>query len=112
MDDVEPPSDPDEWSDEQWLEWLKATDTDLFDEPEESISEVVKRIVQSAPGQIVGQAMLGMAQAIYGQRDDEVVIVIEANGETADEEPFAVRLDVDNPERSVVEFKPGSKSPS
>src|ERR1700733_13544261 len=110
MDDVEPPSDPDEWSDEQWLEWLKATDTDFFDEPEESISEVVKRIVQSAPGQIVGQAMLGMAQAIYGQRDDEVVMVIEVNGETADEEPFAVRLDVDNPERSVVEFKPGSKS--
>ena len=51
-----------------------------------------------------------MAQAIYGQRDDEVVMVIEVNGETADEEPFAVRLDVDNPERSVVEFKPGSKS--
>ena len=41
MDDVEPPSDPDEWSDEQWLEWLRATDTDFFDEPEESISEVV-----------------------------------------------------------------------
>jgi hypothetical protein len=112
MDYVEPPSDPDEWTDEQWLEWLKATDGVLFDEPEESISEVVQRIVQSTPGQVIGQAMLGMAQAIYGHRDDEVVMVIGVNGETVDEEPFAIRLDFDNPERSRVEFKSDSKSPS
>jgi hypothetical protein len=109
---VEPPSDPDEWTDEQWLEWLKATDGVFLDEPEESISEVVQRIVQSTPGQVIGQAMLGMAQAMYGQRDNEVVIVIEANGEKVDEEPFAIRLDFDNPERSLVQFKTDSTSPS
>jgi hypothetical protein len=112
MDYVEPPADPNEWTDEQWLEWLKATDEVPSDEPEDSISKVVKRIVQSTPGQAIGQAMLGMAQAIYGRQDEDVVIVVEGNGETTDDEPFAVRLDPDHPERSSVVFKPGSNSPT
>jgi hypothetical protein len=62
--------------------------------------------------EVIGQAMLGMAQAIYGKRDDEIVMVIDANGEGADEEPFTVLLDFDNPERSFVKFKPESKSPN
>jgi hypothetical protein len=105
MDYVEPPSDPNEWTDEQWLEWLMTTDDAPLAETEESIPLVVQRIVQSTPGQVIGQAMLGMAQAIYGRQDDEIIIVVGANGETADEEPFAVRLDFDHPERSLVEFK-------
>jgi hypothetical protein len=112
MDDVEPPSDPDEWSDEQWLEWLKETDVVLLDDTEESISEVMTRIVRSTPGLVIGQAMLGMAQAIYGRQDDEIIIVVENNGEPTDDEPFAVRLDFDHPESSLVEFKPGSNSPT
>ena len=56
--------------------------------------------------------MLGMAQAIYGRQDDEIVIVVDADGETAEDEPFAVRLDFDHPERSSVEFKRGSVSPT
>jgi hypothetical protein len=110
MDYVEPPSDPDEWTDEQWLEWLMATDVAPGAETEESISPVVQRITQSTPGQVIGQAMLGMAQAIYGRQDDEIVIVIGANGEGADDEKFAVRLDFNHPERSSVEFKPDSDS--
>ena len=110
MDYFEPPSDPNEWTDEQWLEWLKATDDVPFDDPGESISEAVKRIVQSTPGQVIGQAMLGMAHAIYGRQDDEVIIVVEGKGETTDDEPFAVRLDFDHPAYSLVEFKPGSNS--
>jgi hypothetical protein len=112
MDYDELPAEPNEWTDEQWIEWLKATDEILLDEPEEPISEVVQRIVQSTPGQVIGQAMLGMAQAIYGKRDDEVVMVIDANGEGTDEEPFAIRLDFDNPERSYVKFKPDPKPPN
>ena len=68
MDYVQPPSNPNEWTDEEWLEWLKATDRVPFDDLEESISEVVTRIVQSTPGVVIGQAMLGMAQAIYGRQ--------------------------------------------
>ncbi len=107
MDSVEPPSDPNEWTDEKWLEWLRATDDVPFDELEESISEAVTRIVQSTPGQVIGLAMLGMAQAIYGRQDDEIVIVVDGSGESADDEPFAVRLDFDHPELSQVEFKRG-----
>ena len=110
MDYLEPPSDPNEWTDEQWLEWLKATDDVPFDELGESVSEVVKRIVQSTPGQVIGLAMLGMAQAIYGRQDDEVIIVVEGSGEMTDDEPFAVRLDFDHHESSLVEFKPGASS--
>ena len=110
MDYVEPPSDPNEWSDEQWLEWLKATDDVPSGEPEELLLAVVNRIVQSTPGQLLGQAMLGMAQAIYSRQDEDVVIVVEGNGETNDDEPFVVRLDSDHPERSSVIFKPGSNS--
>jgi len=109
MDHFEPPLDPNEWTDEQWLQWLKATDDIPFDDPEESISEVVTRIVQSTPGQVIGQAMLGMAQAIYGRQDDEVIIVVGA-GDTTDDDPFAVRLDFEHPESSMVQFRPGSDS--
>jgi hypothetical protein len=56
--------------------------------------------------------MLGMAQAIYGRQDEDVVMVVEGNGQTKDDEPFAVRLDPDHPERSSVVFKPGSTSPT
>jgi hypothetical protein len=110
MDNVEPPLDPNEWTDEKWLEWLKATDGIPFDEPEESVSEVVIRIVQSTPGQVIGQAMLGMAQAIYGRQDDEIIIMVEGNGERTGDEPFAVRLDFEHPELSLVEFKRGARS--
>jgi hypothetical protein len=110
MDYIEPPSDPNEWTDEQWLEWLKATDDIPSDEPEELTSTVVKRMTQSTPGRALGQAMLGMAQAIYGRQDEDVVMVVEGNGETKDDEPFAVRLDPDHPELSSVVFKPSSNS--
>jgi hypothetical protein len=39
-------------------------------------------------------------------------MVVEGNGQTKDDEPFAVRLDPDHPERSSVVFKPGSTSPT
>lgn len=104
VDDVEPPADPNDWTDEQWLEWLKATDAPS-DEPDEGFSKVMKRVVESAPGQVLGQAMLGLSQAIYGHHDDTVAIVVEGNGESTDDEPFAVRLDPDHPERSSVVFK-------
>jgi len=107
MDYVQPPSNPNDWTDEEWLEWLKATDGVPFDDLEESISEVVTRIVQSTPGFVIGQAMLGMAQAIYGRQEDEIVIVVEGNGDLADDDAFAVRLDFEHPERSSVEFKRG-----
>lgn len=104
MDGVEPPADANEWTDEQWLDWLKATDADPSEEYPPSVAE---RIIESIPGQLLGQAMLGMARAIYGRQDEDVIIVAEGNGETIDDEPFSVRLDHDHPEQSSIVFKPG-----
>lgn len=112
MDYVEPPSDPNEWTDEQWLEWLKATDEDPPDEAGEGISKVVQRVVKSTSGQVMGQAMLGMARAIYGRQDDDAIVVVEDAGEGVTDEPFAVRLDPEHPERSSVVFRTGPDSPT
>ena len=105
VDYVEPPADPNEWTDEQWIEWLKATDDEVAAEPGVDFSTVMRRVVESTPGQVLGQAMLGLSQAIYGRHDDTVAIVVEGAGEGTDDEPFAVRLDPQHPERSSVVFK-------
>jgi hypothetical protein len=105
-----PPSDPEEWSDEQWLAWLKATD----EQPEAGATSppvtTGARIARSAGGSVLGQAMLGMAQAIYGRRDDEVVIVVEGDSEPNDDRPFDVHLDAEHPEHSSVVFRPRPNS--
>jgi len=100
-----PPSDPEEWSDEQWLAWLKATDERLAIEEASAPVTTGARIAHSAGGSVLGQAMLGMAQAIYGRRDDEVVIVVEGDSEPNDDQPFEVHLDAEHPERSSVVFR-------
>ncbi len=105
MEHVEPPRDPNEWTDEQWLEWLKATDDDA-EYSGGSDSTILQRIVQSTPGQALGQAMLGMANAIYGRQDEDIIIVAEGNGDTTNDEPFAVQLDLEHPEHSSVIIKP------
>ena len=55
--------------------------------------------------QWLGQAMLGLAQAIYGPKQEEVVIVAEGSSEPSEDEPFAVSLNPEHPERSRVIFK-------
>jgi hypothetical protein len=102
-----PPADPEEWSDEQWLEWLKATDNGAPATTEQASRTVTTggRIAHSAGGQVLGQTMLAVAQAVFGRHDDEVVIVAEAGSEPGDDEPFSVHLDPEHPERSSVVFK-------
>lgn len=98
----EPPDDPEEWTDEQWLAWLVATDDGH--EPPPARPDRVDRAVSSAVGYVMGQAMLGMANAIYGHDDPEVVVVVEGTGEPGDDEPFTVHLDAEHPEDSYVVF--------
>lgn len=104
----DPPVDPEDWTDEQWLLWLKATDADAQAEGDAPPVTPVGRIAHSTGGQLLGQAMLGMANAIYGRRDDEIVIVAEGDSEPERDEPFTVHLDPDHPERSSVVFRPAS----
>jgi hypothetical protein len=100
-----PPQDPELWTDEQWLAWLKATDGDGDDTAALAPASVAHRVVHSAGGQMLGQAMLGLAQAIYGPKEEEVVIVAEGNSEPVEDEPFAVNLNLEHPEQSRVTFK-------
>ncbi len=98
----EPPLDPEDWSDDQWIEWLKSTDIDAGDEPTESPVTRVGRAVHSAGGHALGQAMLGLSYGLYGRRDDEVVVVVQAPSGSGDDEEFTVRLDPNDPERSFL----------
>jgi hypothetical protein len=100
-----PPADPEEWTDDQWLAWLRATDGDADGEGGHGPVTTAGRITHSSGGQVLGSAMLGMANAIYGRHDDEVVIVAEGDASPDGEEPFRVHLDPDHPERSSVIFR-------
>jgi hypothetical protein len=107
---VEPPENADDWSNEEWLEWLKATDT--ADVPNEVDGDRITapRVVHSTGGQVLGQAMIGLANALYGPRDDNAAIIEEAS-EPEPDEPFTLHLDPDHPERSSVVFKPATREP-
>ena len=105
-----PPADPEEWTDEQWLAWLEATDAPISEDPSRPVT-AGGRVAHSTGGQVLGQAMLGMAYAIYGRKDDEVVIVAEGDSEDGEDEPFTVHLDPHHPERSTVVFRRVAEPP-
>ena len=104
MPSGEPPPDPEDWSDEQWIEWLKRTDAADGEDVSRPVT-AFGRIAHSSGGSVLGQAMLGMANAIYGRNDNEVVIVVDGSSQPDADKPFSVRLDPDHPERSVVVFR-------
>jgi hypothetical protein len=99
---TQPPSDPESWTDEQWLTWLKETD----DATEVSVVHppVAFRVTHSAGGQALGDAMRGLANAMYGPKDEDLIIVSETGGQPETDEPFVVHLDRDHPERSTAVF--------
>ena len=73
----EPPDDADDWTEEQWLEWLAALPAD----PETGRAHPLTRATHSPSGSVLGAAMLGLTQAIYGERPKaEVVVEADANG--------------------------------
>ena len=96
-----PPADAEEWNDEQWLAWLAATDDDP-PTPASPPATRLGRLARSPAGTALGNAMTGMADALYGPRRNEVAVVAEAPGEPPGDDPFEVRLDPDHPERSQV----------
>jgi len=91
---ADPPTNADDWTDEQWLGWLRATDADY---PDDRPVTALGRLARSSGGGALGQAMLGLAQAMYGRQDDKVVIVQERAEPDDDDQPFTVRLDPDHP---------------
>lgn len=97
---AQPPEDAEAWTDEQWLAWLRDTDAELPGKPERPRVSAKWR---DRPGAtILGAAMLGLRDAIYGRPDDEIVIVQEASGDPPDDDLPVVHLDPEHPERSEV----------
>jgi hypothetical protein len=107
-DAPEPPADPEAWTDEQWLEWLRATDGSGFggaDGDEGSDPGTKMTAFTQRPGaRALGAAMLGLRNAMYGRPDDEIVVVADAGGDPpgSETELHELHLDPDHPERSEV----------
>lgn len=100
----QPPDDPDAWSDEQWIEWLHAT---------EDIADTDRRVFAprlSSPGGVVlGAAMMGLQKGMYGDvQKPEIVIEVEAAGR---DDGMKIDLDPDDPSDStvVVESRPADE---
>lgn len=95
-----PPQDAESWTDEQWISWLQATD----DPDAQDMHDVGRRRHWSRgrSASMLGAAMLGLHEVIYGPRDDQIVVVVDAGGEPPGDDLPEVHLDRDHPERSEV----------
>ena len=83
--DAEPPED--DWSEEQWLEWLAEAPTD----PDTGRAHPLTRVARTSGGSVLGAAMLGLERAIYGERPQTEVV------EVADDDGLKLDLDPDDP---------------
>lgn len=107
----QPPLDPEDWTDEQWLAWLGEQDdataalagTDDDAPPEKPPRRIA---TESFGAQIVGGAMKGLADALYGPQKKDIEIVSEAPGDPLDDDPLELHLDQDHPEDSRAIIRP------
>lgn len=95
-----PPADADEWSNEQWIKWLEATDEAAVGSVDAAPAAAPAPLARSTGGQVIGNAMIGLAQALYGRQKPRPVIVVE-RGEPEDD-LLELHLDFDHPEDSYV----------
>lgn len=96
----EPPQDPDDWTEEQWRAWLAEAPPD----PETGHAHPLTRLSSTAGGSVLGAAMFGLEQAIYGERP-KVEIVAEADADGLD--LGYVDLDLEDPARSRLRLDDG-----
>jgi hypothetical protein len=91
----EPPEDPDDWTEEQWREWLANAPPD----PETGRAHPLTRVISTPSGSMLGAAMAGLDQAIFGERPKAEVVVEAADPGQDDGE---VELDLDDPAASRI----------
>jgi hypothetical protein len=91
----EPPEGDDDWTEEQWLEWLANAPAD----PEMGRATRLTRATHTPSGTVLGAAMLGLDQALYGERP-KAEIVVEADANGADDGDL--ELDLDDPSASHI----------
>lgn len=95
----EPPEDPDDWTEEEWREWIVNAPAD----PDTGRAHPLSRARSSASGMVLGAAMFGLEQAIYGERPKvEIVAVADADGLDLGD----MDLDVDDPASSRMTLPP------
>jgi hypothetical protein len=104
----EPPLDPEDWTDEQWLAWLADQDAAAAAGGDDTPAERPPRRIstESFGAQIIGGAMKGLAEALYGPQKKDVEIVSEAPGDPLDDDPLELHLDHDHPEDSRAIIRP------
>jgi hypothetical protein len=103
---VEPPANPEEWSDEQWLAWLGEVDEQA--DPDERAPRLA-RWRERPSTHVLGAAMLGLRDAMYGRPEDEVIVVRDASGDPPGGDEPELRLDPEHPERSQVVVRHGRR---
>ncbi len=104
-----PPQDPESWTDEQWISWLEATDDP--DRAGDAGAARPRHWSRGRPASMLGAAMLGLHEVIYGPHGDEIVIVVDAGGEPPGDDLPEVHLDPEHPERSEVIVRLGPPTP-
>jgi len=107
-----PPNDPEDWSDEQWQAYLHATTDDVPADgvpaddvldlgeagPEEGAAGF-RKLRRSAAGAVVGAGLLGLEQALYGERPKEEVV---AEAESDDPHRDRSVFDPDDPGSATI----------
>lgn len=97
--DDEPPRDPDDWTEEQWREWLAKAPPD----PDTGRTHPLTRAQTSAGGTVLAAAMFGLEQAVFGERPKaEIVAEADADGLDLGE----LDLDLDDPAASHISLRP------
>jgi hypothetical protein len=90
---AEPPADPEAWTDEEWLAWLRATDGAGFgggDGDEAGTGTRMTTFTRRPGAKALGAAMIGLRNAMYGVSEDEVVVVADAGGDPPNDDPHDV----------------------
>ena len=114
LENLLPPADANDWTDEQWIAWLAATDaeeTEGSGSDEHTEPTVTQKITGSIGGQLLAGGMLGVANAIYGKQNEQIGVVQPAGDAEDDDDPFVVHLDPEFPERSVAIIRTGRHAP-
>jgi hypothetical protein len=97
-----PPNDPEDWTDEEWQAYLSATAhdaADVGDVAPEAGATGFRKLKASAAGSVVGAGMMGLEQALYGERPKEEVVA-----EAASDDPHRDRsvFDPDDPGSATI----------
>ncbi len=107
-----PPDDPEEWSDEQWQAYLQATadaEADLDAAGPAEGATGFRKLKSSAAGAIAAAGMLGIEQALFGEKPKEEVV---AEAQSDDPDRDLSHFDRDDPSSATISLVADPPRPS